>query len=170
MRRPQVLCLFHATPFYLGRKPVLVPRVPDNDGLNNGETRIERICVAPSVSGAYIGIGYDWQIAALTQKFPTVYIYCVETAESRAADKTVLDRAITRERWLLNPHRFTYVCKMPTISARGYVQPWYTDRYKKILFRRIVDLTFLDVLERRGVPPELPNLRRNIFGANECQS
>ncbi len=132
--------LYFCTDKWLGRSPVLDPRVPTSR--DDEESLIPRICVAPSVRQCYAALGRG------AHCIPH-HVYVVETDRSVPADKTVFDRRRTGERWLLEPTKFQHVLKMPKIKVFG-AEIWHTEAYRNRLIGQNVEAEwFWQLSERR---------------------
>lgn len=140
--------LYHISQDYLGRKPVFRPRVPINRAPAESET--PRICVAPSVSQCYLAIGME-KLSDFILFRSTFHVYCVETDTHVKADKTVADREQTGERWLLEPHQFEHLVKMPYLKPDYRFQGWHTDRYRETLIKRLIEEEFAWAMDQRAL-------------------
>jgi hypothetical protein len=142
------MVLYHLSEKYLGKSPILTPRIPEC--ASSDEIKVPRICVATSVVGCYYGLQYDWVLCAACKEFHGkrgFHVYQVETDLHVKAHKSVADRNRSGERWLLVPHQFEHVCKMPKITARGY--PSRSERTMDRLFREAVQWAFFHARESK---------------------
>jgi hypothetical protein len=104
--------LYFITDKYMGKKPTLTPRVPRNRAVGEDETT-ERICVAPTLAGCYLGVFDGVQFA-----IPAMHVYVCEVDYSIPAGE-VPDKKITGERWLCQPTQFKHLGKMSEFMVWG---------------------------------------------------
>ncbi len=104
------MTLYHVSPKYLGKAPILTPRIPESRA-EAEESVTPRICVCPNVEGCYLAKYTHPDIDVIRGSIPAMHLYAVETDDSVPARK-VPDARRTGERWLLEPTKFRYVGKL----------------------------------------------------------
>ena len=117
--------LFHVTSEEWGEEKILLPR-DDGDNRDMSEDPIDRVCVSPTLSQCLSAIPYS--------NYKEYNIYRTEK-EVRAyyANKSVFDRKITREKWLLEETKFIWVGSIPDyIMLDLPKQPHPTQSVKKV--------------------------------------
>lgn len=126
--------VYHISLKYLGKKPLLEPRVPAC--ASKGEIDTPRICVARTVTGCYLALKQeiDWRGA------PPFHLYRAVVEKSVKAHKSVPDRDWTGERWLLEPTRFEYIGKMPRLKFEG-MSHLHSSAYKTRVMREWIEGT-----------------------------
>jgi hypothetical protein len=88
----------HVSYEYLGEEPTFKPRVP----WVSGESQVKRICVAPTPFHCFI---------AIPSKNKPLYVYEIlpyykKNVDFIEPDGFVLDKDVTKEKWLLEPCKF----------------------------------------------------------------
>jgi hypothetical protein len=122
------MTVYHISHKYLGKSPTLTPRVPETL-LDGEEATTPRVCVCPSVENCYVAmLGPE-----VYHGVSAMHVYQADGSATVPA-KGVPDSRATKERWFLEPVRFTYVGKLPTI----YVHPTRTVRDFRLQLRNEV--------------------------------
>lgn len=103
------MTVYHISHKYLGKSPTLTPRIPDTR-MEDEDGITPRVCVASSVENCYVAI------TGGIPRYPAMHVYMADGSATVPA-KGVPDSRITRERWFLEPVRFTHVGKLPAFNC-----------------------------------------------------
>lgn len=157
------MLLYHISHVYLGKRVTLVPRIPES--APDSESPIDRICVAPTVAQCYIALFQFETVAQISSywKFEPFHVYCVETDDFVSADKSVADRRRTDEKWLLAPHEFHHVVRIPTIKSDYWWCPGSSIHRKRRALIEVVSEMYSDRRDRYASKRVL-----QMLGFGEC--
>lgn len=99
--------MYHISDTYLGRKPLLTPRIPRSAKESGENVRTKRICVSPSIEQCVLGIdGVSYMEYSSLEIGKSWYVY--QTSKRGNPAKNIGDFNTTEEHWIKEETRFEY--------------------------------------------------------------
>ncbi len=103
--------MYHISDVYLGRKPLLTPRIPRAAKESGENIRTKRICVSPSIEQCVLGIdGINNMEFSSLEVGKSWYVY--KTSKRGIPAKKVQDFETTEEHWIKEETHFDYFGKL----------------------------------------------------------
>lgn len=103
--------MYHISDTYLGRKPLLTPRIPRVAKESGENIRTKRICVSPSIEQCVLGIdGVSYMESSSLEVGKSWYVY--QTTKKGKPARKVQDFDTTEEHWIKEETRFEYFGKL----------------------------------------------------------
>jgi hypothetical protein len=103
--------MYHISDTYLGRKPLLTPRIPRVAKESRENIRTKRICVSPSIEQCVLGIdGVSYMESSSLEVGKSWYVY--QTTKKGKPARKVQDFDTTEEHWIKEETRFEYFGKL----------------------------------------------------------
>lgn len=103
--------MYHISDTYLGRKPLLTPRIPRSAHKSGEDIRTKRICVSPSIEQCVLGIdGISYMESSSLEVGKSWYVY--KTNKKGRPAKKIGDFETTEEHWIKEDTHFEYFGKL----------------------------------------------------------
>lgn len=113
----------------------LIPKIPQNFMTKNGyeDSTIPRICVAPSLDHCILGIGYT-RIKEGNKRYyvhePISYKNITSISNDEIISRKLTpDAEITKEHWILTPHKFKCIGYIDIVRQKDeYISVYVNDK------------------------------------------